>query len=66
MKRDLLRLSLVLGAVTVLLPLFAWIQHEVGYESFASGGVIICAALVIIGVLVTAVALRRERSKEKE
>lgn len=64
MKRPWLPLALTLFALSVLLPLFAWLQAVVGYETFATGGVILCAALAIIAVLLTAITLRRDRNKE--
>lgn len=63
MKRDLLRLITVLAVIAVCLPLFAWIQSMVGYETFAVGGLVIVTALAIVSVLITVITLRKEKNR---
>lgn len=61
MRNDLLRLLGVLLVIVVLLPLFAWIENQVGYRTFSWGALTIATAVAIVSVLVTVIGIRKEK-----
>lgn len=61
MRRTLLYLFGVLVLSMAMMVLFAWLQHEVGYRAFATGGAVVAAVLTAICVAVTVAELRKKR-----
>jgi apolipoprotein N-acyltransferase len=63
MKRELLRLVAVFISIFIMMTLFAWIQTQVGYETFVWGGITVIWGLMIGGFLTELVRWRIKRSK---